>query len=48
MPESEAVELIPLLRTHVMVADALTKSLPGPTLKLYHDVMLDQTGYHGY
>ena len=47
MPASEAVKLIPLW-THLMVADALTKSLPGPALKLHRDVMLDHTGYRGY
>ena len=48
MPATEAVNLIPLLRTHLMVADALIKILPDPVLKLYRDVMLDHTGYRGY
>ena len=33
------MKLIPL-RTHLMVADALTKSLPGPALSKHRDVMM--------
>ena len=33
------MKLIPL-RTHLMVADALTKSLPGPVLTQHREVML--------
>ena len=33
------MKLIPL-RTHLMVADALTKSLPGPALSKHRDIMM--------
>ncbi len=36
------MKFIPL-RTHLMVADALTKSLPGPVLKQYREVMFGHT-----
>ena len=38
------MKLIPL-RTHLMVADALTKSLPGPVLKQHREVMLGHTPF---
>ena len=31
------------LRTHLMVADALTKSLPDPVLTQHREVMVDHT-----
>jgi hypothetical protein len=33
------MKLIPI-RTHLMVADALTKSLPGPALSKHRDIMM--------
>ena len=36
------MQLIPL-RTHLMVADALTKILPGPVLTQHSEVMVDHT-----
>jgi hypothetical protein len=38
------MKLIPL-RTHLMVADTLTKSLPGPVLTQHREVMLGQTPF---
>jgi hypothetical protein len=38
------MKLIPL-RTHLMVADALTKSLPGPVLTQHREVMLGHTPF---
>jgi hypothetical protein len=38
------MNLIPL-RTHLMVADALTKSLPGPVLTQHREVMLGHTPF---
>jgi hypothetical protein len=38
-------KLIPL-RTHLMVPDALTKSLPGPALKLHLYVMLGNMPFY--
>ena len=49
------MKLIPL-RTHLMAADALTKSLPGPALSKHRDIMMghisllpssDATSKHG-
>jgi hypothetical protein len=39
------MRLIPL-RTHLMVADALTKSLPGPALTQHREVILDHTPFY--
>jgi hypothetical protein len=39
------VRLIPL-QTHLMVADALTKSLPGPVLTQHREVMLGHTPFY--
>jgi hypothetical protein len=38
------MKLIPL-RTHLMVADVLTKSLPGPVLMQHREVMLGHTHF---
>ncbi len=38
------MKLIPL-RTHLMVVDTLTKSLPGPVLTQYREVMLGHTPF---
>jgi hypothetical protein len=39
------MRLIPL-RTHLMVADALTKSLPGPALSQHREVMLAHAPFY--
>ena len=39
------MRLIPL-RTHLMVADALSKSLPVPALAQHREVMLDHTPFY--
>jgi hypothetical protein len=39
------MRLIPL-RTHLMVADALTKSLPGPVLTQHREFMLGHTPFY--
>ena len=39
------IRLIPL-RTHLMVADALTKSLPDPVLAKHREVMMGHTPFY--
>jgi hypothetical protein len=39
------MRLIPL-RTHLMVADALTKSLPGPALSQHREVMMGHAPFY--
>jgi hypothetical protein len=39
------IRLIPL-RTHLMVTDALTKSLPGPVLAKHREVMMGNTPFY--